>query len=72
MVNLKELDKHIIRTFNSYQIKSFNELKQKLDKKYIDVGVNQYIKKKYQNYLAAETDPLWKLTPPLIPFPKKN
>lgn len=63
MVDLKELDKHIIRTLNSYEIKSFNELKQKLDKKYIDVGVNWYIKKKYQDYLVAETDPLWQLTP---------
>jgi hypothetical protein len=63
MVNLKDLDKHIIRTLNSYEIKSFKELKQKLDKKYIDVGVNWYIKKKYQDYLAAETDPLWQLTP---------
>lgn len=63
MVDLKELDKHIIRTLNSYEIKSFNELKQKVDKKYIDVGVNWYIKKKYQDYLVAETDPLWQLTP---------
>ena len=63
MINLKELDKHIIRTLNSYEIKSFNELKQKLDKKYIDVGVNWYIKNKYQDYLVAETDPFWQLTP---------
>ena len=63
MVNLKELDKHIIRTLNSYEIKSFKQLKQKLDKKYIDVGVNWYIKNKYQDYINHKSDPHWQLTP---------
>ena len=51
MKDLVQLDKLICKIYNDYEIKSYSELKTKLPKEWVDIGLNWYIHEKYKDLL---------------------
>lgn len=51
MIDLIQLDKLICKVYSEHNIKSYRELKDKLPKEWVDIGLNWYIHEKYKDLL---------------------
>ena len=54
MIDLKKLDQNIAHTMENDTVLSHEDLKYKLDKQFIDIGLNWYIKEKYLDYVNMD------------------